>query len=203
MRWGRDRWEVVSPLLIVVLAVAGIVVGWALLSFNRFVSQRHLIDNSWSNVETELRRRHDLVPNLVETVRGYARHEQTTLTEVIEARAAAVSATGGAREHEGVETKLATGLRHLLAVSEAYPELVASNHFLELQRELVVTEDRIQAARRLFNGNVRDYNRRVESIPSLLIARLARFGRRDYFEVDPAVKAAGPPPVRRAELPRR
>lgn len=191
-----------SPLIIVGIAV-GVVVCWALLSFNRFVSQRQLIDNSWSNVETELRRRHDLVPNLVETVRGYASHEQATLVEVIEARQAAAVVTGGAHEHEGAENVLTEGLRHLLAVSEAYPELVASRHFLELQRELVTTEDRIQAARRLFNGNVRDHNRRVEQIPSMLIARIGGFDQHDYFEVEPAVRIAGPPPVARPELPSR
>ena len=191
-----------SPLL-VIGAVAAVAVGWAVVSFNRFISQRQLIDNSWSNVETELSRRHDLVPNLVETVRGYASHEQSTLVEVIAARQAAVAATGGAADHEGDETVLTAGLRHLLAVSEDYPDLVASNHFLELQRELVTTEDRIQAARRLFNGNIRDYNRRVEQVPSLLVARAGGFRRRDYFEVEPAVKVAGPPPVARPELPRR
>mgnify|MGYP001824941673 CR=1 FL=1 len=179
----------------VIGAVLGVVVLWAILSFNRFVSQRHLMANSWSNVETELRRRYDLIPNLVETVRGYAGHEQATLTEVIEARRGAVAATGDPAAQAGPENVLVEGLRHLMAVSEAYPELMASTHFLELQRELITTEDRLLAARRLFNGNVRDYNRRVESIPSALIAAIARFAKADYFEVEPAVKVAGPPPV--------
>lgn len=191
-----------SPLIITAIIV-GPAVAWALISFNRFVSQRQLIDNSWSNVETELRRRHDLVPNLVETVRGYASHEQSTLVEVIEARRAAADARGDAAAHEGAENLLTEGLRHLLAVSEDYPELVASSHFLELQRELVTTEDRLQAARRLFNGNVRDYNRRIEQIPSMLIARIGRFARRDYFEVEPAVRVAGPPSVAREPSSRR
>jgi LemA protein len=202
VRVHPGRWKEVSPLIIAGLAI-GVVASWALVSFNRFVSQRQLIDNSWSNVETELRRRHDLVPNLVETVRGYASHEQATLVEVIEARQAATDATGGAPEHEGAENVLTAGLRHLLAVSEDYPELVASRHFLELQRELVTTEDRIQAARRLFNGNVRDHNRRIEQIPSMLVARVAGFERHEYFEVEPAVRLAGPPPVARSELPSR
>jgi len=189
----------------IVGGVAALVVGWAVMSFNRFVSQRQLIDNAWANVETELRRRHDLIPNLVETVRGYAAHEQRTLVEVIEARQAAVDATGDAAAHQDPEAALTAGLRHLLAVSEDYPELVASRHFLELQRELVTTEDRIQAARRLFNGNVRDLNRRVEQVPSNLIAALGRFARHDYFEVEPAVRIAGPPPVARLQddAPRR
>lgn len=161
---------------------------WAMVSFNRFVSQRQLIDNSWSNVETELHRRHDLIPNLVETVRGYAKHEQATFVEVIEARRGAVAASGRADKHQGVEHALTVGLRQLMAVSEDYPDLLASERFLDLQRELVTTEDRVQASRRLFNGNVRDYNRRVESIPSLLIAVLGRFRKADYFEVEAAVE---------------
>lgn len=181
-----------SP-LVIVIALAAAVALWAIISFNRFISQRNLIANSWSNVETELRRRYDLIPNLVETVGGYASHEKDTLTEVIEARAGAVATHGDATEQAGAENILVEGLRHLLAVSEDYPELVASEHFLELQRELVTTEDRIQAARRLFNGNVRDYNRRVESIPSRIIAALGRFVRADYFEVEPAVRDARRP----------
>ena len=161
-----------SPLT-VVLAVTGTVALWAIVSFNRFISQRQLLTNSWSNVDTELRRRHDLIPNLVETVGGYATHEKATLTEVIEARAGAVAETGDPADKADAENVLVEGLRHLLAVSEAYPELVASEHFL--------------------NGNVRDYNRRVEAIPSRLIAALCRFARADYFEVESAVRDARRP----------
>ena len=175
-----------SPWMIA-LSIATPLLLWMMVSFNRFVAQHQLIDNSWSNVETELRRRHDLIPNLVETVAGYATHEKSTLTDVIEARRSAVVATGGPESHQGAENLLVTGLRQLFAVSEAYPDLLANNRFLDLQRELVTTEDRLQAARRLFNGNVREYNRRVESIPSLLIARVGGFRRSDYFEVEPSV----------------
>ncbi|MEZ5165219.1 MAG: LemA family protein [Acidimicrobiales bacterium] len=188
---------------IVTGTAALLVVVSAVVSFNRFVSQRNLITNSWSNVETELRRRYDLIPNLVETVGGYARHEQRTLTEVVEARRRAIAATGDPDQQAGPEHALVDGLRHLLAVSEAYPELLANAHFLDLQRELVTTEDRIQAARRLFNGNVRDYNRRVESIPSALVALLGGFRRAEYFEIDTAVRVSGPPPVRQAPAARR
>jgi len=173
--------------LLIIGAPLALVVLWAVLSFNRFVSQRQLIDNSWSNVETELRRRHDLIPNLVETVRGYADHEQSTFVEVTEARRGAIAATGPADKHQGAEHALTVGLRQLMAVSEDYPDLLASERFLDLQRELVSTEDRIQASRRLFNGNVRDYNRRVESIPSMLIAAICRFAKAEYFEVEAAV----------------
>lgn len=180
-----------SPLVAALLLAGGLAAG-AAISFNRFVSQRNLIANSWSNVDTELRRRYDLIPNLVETVGAYATHEKTAMTEVIAARAGAVAADG-TTEQAGAETALVHGIRRLLAVSEAYPELLASEHFLELQRELVTTEDRIQAARRLYNGNVRDYNRRIESVPSRLIAALAGFDRADYFEVEPSVRDARRP----------
>jgi LemA protein len=181
----------------IAIGAAAVVALWFALSFNRFVSQRQLLENSWSNVDTELRRRYDLIPNLVETVRGYAAHESSTLTEVIEARQVAELATGGAEAQTNAENVLVEGLRHLFAVSEAYPDLVASSNYLDLQRQLVTTEDRIQAARRLFNGNVRDYNRRVEAIPSRLVAAILRFEREAYFEVEPAVRVSGPPPVAR------
>ena len=118
------------------------------------------------------------------SVRLSLAHEASTLEEVIQARAAAVAAHGGPDAHTGPERSLTSGLRHLLAVSEAYPELQASGRFLDLQRELVTTEDRIQAARRLFNSNVREYNQRVETIPSLVIAAVFRFRKRDYFEIE-------------------
>lgn len=174
--------------LIAIGAVTLLVLG-VVVSFNRFVKQRQLIDNSWANVETELRRRHDLIPNLVETVRGYASHEQETFRSVIDARSAAGAAVGGPEVHTGPEQNLTAGLRQLLAVSEAYPELHASGSFLELQRELVTTEDRIQAARRLFNSNVREYNQRVDAIPSNLVAKLGGFPRRVYFEIEPSAAA--------------
>ncbi|MEO5838499.1 MAG: LemA family protein [Acidimicrobiales bacterium] len=168
--------------LIVVSSIA------VLLSYNRFVSQRQLIDNSWSNVDTELQRRHDLIPNLVETVKGYASHEQRTFETVTAARAQAMSVRGSAAAQSPAENNLVDGVRQLLAVSEAYPQLRASYHFLQLQDELVMTENRIQAARRFFNGNVRDYNRRVDSFPSLVIARSFHFSREEYFEVEPIVR---------------
>ena len=167
----------------------------AVISYNRFVSQRQLIDNAWSNIDTELRRRYDLIPNLVRTVQGYAAHERETLTAVVQARDVAAASVGDVSAQEGPEQVLVHSLRSLLAVSEAYPDLQADQHFLELQAELAVTEDRIQAARRLFNGNVRDYNQRVESVPSNLIATLGGFRRHDYFELEPAIRDAEPPRV--------
>lgn len=171
-----------------VIAVVIVAIG-ALLSYNRFVSQRQYIHNSWANVDTELRRRYDLIPNLVSTVKGYATHERGTLERVTEARARAFANHGPAGDQARDENVLVDALKSLLAVSEAYPDLKANQHFLHLQEELVGTEDRIQAARRFYNNNVRDYNRRVESFPSMIIARIGGFGREDYFEIEPAVRA--------------
>jgi len=174
----------------VALALAALTSIAILLSYNRFVNQRQLIDNSWSNVDSELQRRHDLIPNLVETVKGYAAHEQRTFETVTAARAQAMSARGSAATQSPAEHELVDGMRQLLALSEAYPQLRASYHFMQLQEELVTTENRIQAARRFYNGNVRDYNRRIDSFPSLVIARLAHFSRVEYFEVEPIVGEA-------------
>jgi LemA protein len=179
----------------VVLGFAAVAVLAALFSYNRFVRQRQLVDNSWSNVDTELKRRYDLIPNLVETVKGYAAHERTTLEAVIQARRDAVDAKGGAAEQAAQENVLVDALEQLLALREAYPDLKANTEFLDLQKQLTVTEDRIQAARRFYNANVRDYNTRVESFPSMLVASLGGFEKRDYFEVEPAIRSAGAPNV--------
>jgi LemA protein len=162
------------------------------ISYNRFVHQHNLVRNAWHNIDTELQRRYDLVPNLVEVVRAYAAHEQRVLEAVTAARAGALAATGPADVQEGPERLLVAELRSLLAVVERYPELKASEHFTALQRELVDTEDRIQVARRIYNANVRSLNTRVQSFPSLVVAGMFHFGEAPYFEVDPAVTA---PPV--------
>ena len=169
-------WSVALTLAAAVTSLAAVV------SYNRFARQRSSIENSWANVDTELQRRHDLIPNLVETVRGYAAHERATLESVVEARSRAMNAAPEARA--GEEQSVTAGLRQLLALAEAYPTLQADQAFLQLQRQLVSTENRIQAVRRLHNGNVRELNRRVEAVPSNLIAALFGFGREPYFEVD-------------------
>jgi LemA protein len=179
----------------ILLGIGLLAVVVALLSYNRFVRQRQLVDNSWSNVDTELKRRYDLIPNLVATVEGYAAHERTTLEAVIRARTAAVAADGDAAAQAPQENVLVDALRQLLALREAYPDLKASTQFLDLQRQLVATEDRIQAARRFYNANVRDYNTRVETFPSTLIASMGHFDKRDYFEIGTAIRDAGAPEV--------
>ncbi|HVL80842.1 MAG TPA: LemA family protein [Actinomycetota bacterium] len=174
------------------LLVLGVAV---LISYNRFVEQRNLIRNSWSNVETELQRRYDLIPNLVESVKGYAAHERHVLERVTEARAAASRDHGSPGHQAATERRLVAAMRQLLAVVESYPALKASHHFLRLQDELVNTEDRLAAARRFYNANVRDLNRRVQSIPSNLVASAFGFTEQEYFEVDEVVRRSGPPRV--------
>ena len=182
----------------VVWIVIGVLVLFAILgvvSYNRFVSQKQLIRDSWANIDTELRRRYDLIPNLVETVRGYASHERAVFENVTRARAAAASATGSPAEQAAAEGPFVAALRQLFAVAENYPQLRANENFLALQRELSNTEDRLQTARRFYNANVRDYNRRVQSIPSNLIAGMFNFEEEKFFEVDDALREAGPPRV--------
>ena len=181
--------------VVVLVAIVGVVLIASFLSYNRFVRQRQLIDNSWSNIDTELKRRYDLIPNLVTTVKGYAAHERSTLEAVVAARATAVASQGDVAAQAADENVLVDALKHVLALREAYPDLKASTEFLDLQQQLVTTEDRIQAARRFYNANVRDYNTRVETFPSTLIATVGHFAKRDYFNVEPAIRDAGAPEV--------
>jgi LemA protein len=165
------------------------------VSYDRFVRQRNLIKNSWANVETELRRRYDLIPNLVNTVKGYAAHEKEIFEKIAEARAAAIAQTGPPEAQARAESGVVSGLRQLLAITENYPQLKASQNFLSLQTELTNTEDRIQAARRFYNNNVRSYNTRVQSVPSNIIAAMFKFQAEQYFEIDEAIARAGAPKV--------
>ena len=152
--------------------------------FNRLVRLRTLVRNSWSNIDAELKRRHDLIPRLVEVVKGYAAHEREVLDRVLHARARAAGSSTATRRHLHDETELARAARGLFAVAEGYPALKASDQFLRLQGELVRTEDRIAAARRFYNGNVKDLNTLIEQFPSNLIARSAGFATAEPFEVE-------------------
>jgi LemA protein len=177
-----------NPLPYIIGAVVLVIIIAPIVSYNRFVSQQNLIANSWSNVDTELKRRYDLIPNVVETVKGYAAHERAVLEEVTRARSEAMAATGGPERQAAAENPLVSALRGLLAVVENYPQLRASEHFLELHRELANTEDRIQAARRFYNANVADYNRRVQSFPSNVLAGIFSFRMAEYFKIEPAMR---------------
>jgi len=186
----------VIPALIAVGVVVLVALCWLVLTYNSLVNLRNLIRESWSDVETELKRRHDLIPRLVETVKGYARHEHRVFEEVTRARAQAMDAishSGGAKEQGNRETELSRSLKGLFAVAERYPDLKASENFLHLQKELVNTEDRIQAARRFFNGNVRDYNNKVQMFPSSMIAGAFKFRSAEFFEIEQT--EAAPPRV--------
>jgi LemA protein len=173
--------------LIIIFVVLLLPVVYAITTYNTLVAVRNHISEAWSNVDTELKRRYELIPNLVSTVKGYAKHEQQTLERVIELRNTCLADTGSVRHQEGTEKQLVAGVQKLLAVAEAYPDLKADQNFLQLQTELVNTEDRIQAARRFYNGNVRDYRNKYEAFPSNLIAGMFSFKPLDFFDVDPAV----------------
>ena len=177
--------------LVAVLAL--IVVGF-IVSYNRFVKQRQMIKDAFSNIDTELRRRYDLIPNLIETVKGYAAHERETFQRVTEARASAINAQGPAAQAQA-ENILSQALKSLFAVAENYPTLKANENFLALQAELSNTEDRIQTSRRFYNSNVRGYNQRVHQFPSAVIASMFHFADEEYFEVDEAIREAGAPKV--------
>jgi LemA protein len=184
-------WVWIALLVLIVLIVVG-----GIASYNRFVSQRNLVRDAWANIDTELRRRYDLIPNLVETVKGYASHEREVFENVTKARAMATAATGSPAEQAAAEGPLVAALRQLFAVAENYPDLKANQNFLALQSELSNTEDRLQTARRFYNANVRDYNRRVQSFPSKLIAGWFGFTEEQFFEVDEALRGdAGVPHV--------
>lgn len=174
----------------VVAAVVLVPVVWFVVTLNRFIRLKNLIHESWSNVDVVLRRRYDLIPNLVETVKGYAAHERDVLERVIAARNRAESNHGRIRDQADDENQLVHCTNQLLALAERYPDLKASENFLQLQRELVNTEDRIAAARRFYNANVREHNTLVQQFPSMIVARLMSRREEDFFEVeDLAVRA--------------
>ena len=160
---------------------------WIVLIYNTLIRTRQQVKESWSGIDTELKRRYDLVPNLVETVRGYAAHEKEVLTSVTEARQRARNSGGSPGAQAADEKVLVESVQRLLAVAEDYPDLKASEHFLALQEELSNTEDRIQAARRFFNANVRDLNTRLEVFPSNLVGSAFNFKKAEFFEVERSV----------------
>lgn len=168
-----------------------VVIGlWAVLTYNGLISRRNKVDEGWSGIDVQLKRRHDLIPNLVETVKGYASHERETLDNVIKARQQAVSA-GSPHEAQEAENLLTGTLRQLFALGEAYPDLKASDNFRELQLQLADTEDKIQAARRIYNSNVNIYNTKIQQVPANIIAGIGNFTAREFFEIeDPAEREA-------------
>jgi LemA protein len=179
------------PAAIVGIAAAVLLLAWFVGLFNSLVKLRQQCRESWSAIDTELRRRYDLIPNLVETVKGYARHEREVLEAVTEARSRAAASTGSPASQAADENVLVGAMRQMYAVAERYPDLKANQNFLKLQQELSNTEDRIQAARRFYNANVRDLNTKIEVFPSNIVASLFGFRREEFFEIeDTGVRAA-------------
>ncbi len=172
---------------VIVLAVV-----WVIAVYNRFVRLVMRAKEAWADIDVQLKRRYDLIPNLVESVKGYVRHEAGTLEKVTAARAAAMDA-GGVEEKGKAENMLTGALKSLFAVAESYPDLKANSNFLELQRELSDTENKIQASRRFYNTNVRDLNTAIESFPGNIIANMFRFEPREFFALDEAEAAARNP----------
>ncbi|MBI2054227.1 MAG: LemA family protein [Candidatus Staskawiczbacteria bacterium] len=178
--------EIIS---LIILAAAVIFVLWAIAVYNSLVKLRIRTKEAWSDIDVQLKRRYDLIPNLVETVKGYASHERELFEKVTQARAAAISAKG-LKEKAQAENMLSETLKSLFAVAEAYPDLKASVNFLELQRELSDTENKIQAARRFYNTNVRDLNIKIESFPANTVAGLFGFKQMELFEAAEGEKEA-------------
>jgi LemA protein len=172
-----------TVVLIVILALIVIAVIYAIATYNSLIRLQNRADEGFSDIDVQLKRRHDLIPNLVETVKGYASHERQVLENVTAARNTAVAATGPEAQAQA-ENQLTGALRQLFAVAEAYPDLKASRNFLELQNELTDTEDKIQAARRFYNMTVRDLNIKVQSFPSSVIANQRGIQKREFFELD-------------------
>src|SRR3989344_4069425 len=166
-------------ILIILIAIAV----WLIGVYNGLIRTRNRVDEGWSDIEVQLKRRYDLIPNLVNTVKGYAKHEEGVFTKVTDARAAAMSAPNPAQKL-AAENQLSQTIRSLFAVAENYPELKANQNFLSLQSDLTDTEDKIQAARRFYNGTVRDYNTKIQSFPSNLFAGMLGFTAKTFFDID-------------------
>ncbi len=174
---------------LILLIVLGVILLWAIAIYNGLIKLKNRVDEAWSDIDVQLKRRYDLIPNLVNTVKGYAAHEKEAFEKVTEARARAMSA-GTTEDKAQAENMLSNTLKSLFAIAEAYPDLKANQNFLELQRELTDTEDKIQASRRFYNGNVRDFNTKIEIFPNNLFAGILNFTKRQFFEAAGAEKEA-------------
>ncbi len=178
--------------LYILLGIIGVLALWVMFSYNRFITLVQRTKEAWADIDVQLKRRYDLIPNLVETVKGYATHESGTLEKVIAARNAAMSAQGPEAKGEA-ENMLSGALKSIFALSEAYPDLKANTNFLSLQSELSDTENKIQAARRFYNGNVRDLTTAMQVFPGNIIASMFHFETQQYFELGEGEAAARQP----------
>jgi LemA protein len=201
--------------LIVIAIIVILLIVFVIAAYNGMVRSRNKVDEAWSGIDVQLKRRHDLIPNLVETVKGYAAHERETFQAVTDARVRAMGASGPAASG-AAEGMLSQALGRLFAVAEAYPQLRATENFQQLQAELTNTEDQISAARRIYNGNVQSYNSSIQVFPNSIIAGMGGFTRREFFEIEdagdrepvkvdfsspPTVSTAVEPPPAAAEAP--
>jgi LemA protein len=174
-------------LAIVIVVIILLVIIYLVAAYNGLIRRRNQIENAWSQIDVQLKRRHDLIPNLVETVKGYAAHEKSTLDAVIQARNAAVAAPTPSAT-AAAEGQLTGALRQLFALGEAYPDLKANQNFLALQEELSATEGRVAYARQFYNDSVLEYNNKLQQFPTVYFAKILHFQRREYFETDEAAR---------------
>jgi LemA protein len=172
----------------IVLGLVAVLVVFGIASYNGLIRGRNQVENAWSQIDVQLKRRIDLIPNLVETVKGYAAHEQGTLDAVIQARNSAIAAPATPNAQAQADTALSATLRQVFALSEAYPDLKANQNFLALQEELSATEGRVAYARQFYNDSVLTYNNKLQTFPTVIFANLLKFDKREYFEADEAAR---------------
>ncbi len=177
-------------LLWIILAIVAVIAIWLIAVYNGLIRSKNRTDEAWSDIDVQLKRRYDLIPNLVETVKGYVAHEQGTLQKVIEARNAAMATGGSTADKAQAENQLSQTLKSIFALSESYPDLKANQNFLKLQDELADTENKIQAARRFYNGQVRDFNTMIQVFPNNVINGLLNFKKYEFFEAAEPEKEA-------------
>ena len=173
----------VLPLIIIIVVVV-LLLFYLVVQYNGLVRLRNRIDNAWSQIDVQLKRRHDLIPNLVEAVKGYAAHERGTFEQVTAARANAINAQGP-EQTAAAENQLTGALKSLFAVAEAYPDLKANQNFLQLQEELTATEDKVAYARQFYNDSVLTYNTKIQQFPTVILAGMFNFDKRDFFDAEP------------------
>jgi len=172
-----------NTFLWIILGLIALIILWLIAIYNGLIKNKNRTEEAWSDIDVQLKRRYDLIPNLVETVKAYATHEREVFENITKARSAAMNATG-AQAKAAAENALSQTLKSLFAVAENYPDLKATQNFLQLQDELSDTENKIQAARRFYNGNVRDFNIRLQTFPNNLVAGLFGFAQREFFGID-------------------
>lgn len=170
-------------ILWIIIAIIAVLIIWVIADYNKLVTFKNRSDEAWADIDVQLKRRYDLIPNLVNTVKGYANHESTTLDSVIAARNSAMQNSGSLADKSAAENQLSNSLKSIFALSESYPDLKANQNFLSLQNELSDTENKIQSARRFYNGNVRDYNTMLKVFPSSVIANMFHFMPKDFFQL--------------------